>query len=88
MINFENIKYSYFHTDEPIAETSEGTYTDRNAEIKMIEYGWNHTISDVINSLIKNGLEIKSLREFDYSPYNCFPNMIEKEKVNLSLKNT
>ena len=77
---FENIKYSYFHTDEPIAETSEGTYTDKEANIKMIEYGWNHTISDVINSLISNGLEINSFKEFDYSPYNCFPNMIEKDK--------
>jgi ubiquinone/menaquinone biosynthesis C-methylase UbiE len=77
---FENIKYSYFHTDEPIAETSEGTYTDKEADIKMIEYGWNHTISDVINSLISNGLEINSFKEFDYSPYNCFPNMIEKDK--------
>ena len=77
---FENIKYSYFHTDDPIAETSEGTYTNKDANIKMIEYGWNHPISDVINALVKNGLEINSFREFDYSPYNCFPNMIEKDE--------
>ena len=78
--NFENLKYPYFHTDDPIEEISEGTYTDRNADIKMVEYGWNHSLSDVTNSLISNGLSIKSLNEHNYSPYNCFPKMIELEK--------
>lgn len=78
--DFEYIKYSYFHTDEPIEETIEGTYSDRNADIKMVEYGWNHTLADVTNALILNGLEINSLNEFTYSPYNCFPKMIEIEK--------
>lgn len=77
---FESIKYSYFHTEDPIEETFEGTYSDRNADIKMVEYGWNHTLSDVTNSLIGNGLTIHSLNEFNYSPYNCFSNMIELEK--------
>jgi hypothetical protein len=40
---------------------------------------WNHGISEVLNSLIKNGLEIKSFDEFDYSPYNCFNKTIEFE---------
>ncbi|MCB9247837.1 MAG: class I SAM-dependent methyltransferase [Ignavibacteriales bacterium] len=78
--NFEKIKYPYFHTDEPIEETISGTYADNNAKIEMVEYGWNHSISDVINSLINEGMEIKSFNEFCYSPYNCFPNMIEMEK--------
>ncbi len=77
---FEHLKHSYFHTDEPIEEEMEGTYTDRNAKIKMVEYGWNHTLSDVTTALIENGLQIKSFKEFNYSPYNCFPNMIEIEK--------
>jgi hypothetical protein len=32
-----------------------------------------------VNSLINNGLEIKSLDEFDYSPYNCFNKTVEIE---------
>ncbi len=75
--NIEFIKYPYFHTNEPIAESIEGTYSDRNADIKMVEYGWNHTISDVIGALIKNGLQICSFCEYPYSPYNCFPDMKE-----------
>jgi hypothetical protein len=46
----------------------------------MVEYGWNHPISDVVNSLISNGMKINLLKEFDYSPYNCFPNMVERDK--------
>jgi len=40
---------------------------------------WNHSLSEVINSLIRNGLEIKLLGEFDYSPHNCFNKTIEVE---------
>jgi hypothetical protein len=40
---------------------------------------WNHGLSEVINSLISNGLEINALDEFDYSPYNCFQNTLEFE---------
>lgn len=43
------------------------------------QLNWNHDISEVLNSLIKNGLEIKSLDEFDYSLYNCFNKTVEFE---------
>lgn len=76
--NFEKIKYNYFNT-EAIVETENGTYADRNARITQKNICWNHSISEVVNSLIKNGLEINSLNEFDYSPYNCFNMVIEFE---------
>lgn len=41
---------------------------------------WNHGLAEVLNSLTKNGLEIESLDEFDYSPYNCFNKTFEFEK--------
>lgn len=77
---FEYIKYPYFHSTKPIEETTQGTYSDTSADIKMVEYGWNHTLSDVSASLIKNGLLINSINEYPYSPYNCFPKMLEIEK--------
>lgn len=77
--NFEKIAYSYFNSGA-ITETESGTYADKTAEITQSYVMWNHGISEVINSLIKNGLEIKSLDEFDYSPYNCFNKTIEFEK--------
>lgn len=77
--NFEKFQYSYFHDDEPITEIPSKTYTDGNEELNVVQYSWNHTLSDVTNSLILNDLEITSLKEYNYSPYNCFPNMIEIE---------
>jgi hypothetical protein len=49
------------------------------ADITIYDVSWNHGISEVLNSLIKNGLEIKSFDEFDYSPYNCFNKTVEFE---------
>lgn len=69
--DFEKIGYRYFNTG-PIVETLEGTYADKGADLKQEYVNWNHSLSEVINGLIKNGLEIKRFDEFDYSPYNCF----------------
>lgn len=76
--NFQEITYSYFNAGA-IVEIENGTYADRNAEITQKSICWNHSMSDVVNSLIKNGLEINSLNEFDYSPYNCFNKTTEFE---------
>lgn len=76
--NFDKIGYRYFNSGA-ILETENGTYADKKADITQSYVMWNHGISEVLNSLIKNGLEIKSLDEFDYSPYNCFNNTIEFE---------
>ena len=71
---FKFIKYDYFNTTV-IEEETIGTYTDREAPIKSIEYGWNHPFSEIISVLIKNNLMIKEFMEFPFSPYNCFNNL-------------
>ncbi len=71
--DFEKIKYNYFKSGA-IVETESGTYAERNAEINQENVTWNHSLSEVVNSLIKSGLNIRSLDEYDYSPYNCFNN--------------
>jgi hypothetical protein len=52
---------------------------DKKAAISQSSVTWNHGLIEVLNSLIRNGLEINSLDEVDYSPYNCFNNTIEFE---------
>ncbi|MCF6271551.1 MAG: class I SAM-dependent methyltransferase [Melioribacteraceae bacterium] len=74
--DFKKIEYNYFNTG-PIVEKEEGTYTDKNAPISHESVGWNHSIGEVVNSLLKNGLEINSMMEFDYSPYDCFNETVE-----------
>jgi len=72
--DFEKIKYNYFNT-EVITEEISGTYTDRNAPIKSIEHGWNHSFSEIINALVKYNLQIQQFNELPFSPYNCFNNL-------------
>jgi SAM-dependent methyltransferase len=76
---YKNLKYSYFFEEEPIAEENAGSYADKLADIKQIEFGWNHPLSEVINSLINNGLTIEFLHEFPYSVYDVFPNTVKGE---------
>ena len=83
--NFENIAYRYFNSGA-ILETETGTYADENANISQDNIVWNHSLSEVINSLIINGLEINSMQELDYSPYNCFNNTIEFEPKKFRIK--
>lgn len=65
----EEVTYTY-HKTEPIIELEEHTYAAHNAEINMNSVTWNHSIGEVINALIKNGIEIKALSEY---PYTFFP---------------
>lgn len=74
--NFERINYNYFNAG-PIIENEEVTYADRTADLSQEYVCWNHSLSEVITSLIQNNLSIQTLEEYDYSPYNCFNNTIE-----------
>lgn len=74
--HFEKIGYNYFNTGA-IVETIEGTYADRTADLHQQYIMWNHSLGEVVNNLIRSGLEILSLDEFDYSPYNCFRRTVE-----------
>jgi 2-polyprenyl-3-methyl-5-hydroxy-6-metoxy-1,4-benzoquinol methylase len=74
-MNFERIAYRYFNSGA-IVEKEQGTYADRQADLQPLTITWNHSLADVVNSLIVSGLEINTLNEYDYSPQNCFlPNV-------------
>ncbi len=83
--DFTKIQYSYFNA-EAIVEYETGSYADKEAPIRTESIGWNHSISEVVNSLIKNELHINILNEYNYSPYNIFPNMVEISKGQFILK--
>jgi 2-polyprenyl-3-methyl-5-hydroxy-6-metoxy-1,4-benzoquinol methylase len=72
--NLEYIKYAY-HNAETIIEHKTGTYANRESEIEYDEYSWNHSLSEVINSLLNNGLQIEFFNEYPFSHYNCFNNL-------------
>ena len=52
----------------------------------MLEVGWNHGLSEVMQNLINAGLNIVSFQELDYSPCNCFRNTIEMTPGRFQIK--
>ncbi len=83
--NMEQLKYPY-HNAGVIETESTGSYADRHADIRYKEYGWNHSLSAIINSLIRHGLRIEFLNEYPYSPYNCFDKMVRGEDGNYRIQ--
>lgn len=76
--DFTHIEYNYFK-DEPIKEDESGTYADRYVEIEYSTITWNHSLSEVMQALINQNLQIEYFQEFDYSHYACFNNTVEFE---------
>ena len=64
--------FDYFNRGEPEVEIEKGTYADSNAEIEMKEYFWMHSLSEIFQALISNGLIIDDFKEYDFSPYKIF----------------
>ncbi len=75
----QKIGYRYFDHIDPYEEVEQGTYADTKADIAQREYFWSHSLATVFQSLLKQKLQVVDFQEFDFSPYNCFPNMKETE---------
>lgn len=83
--DFEGVNYNYFNEKE-IVETYEGTYADFSADIVQKYVMWNHSLSEILQNLINQNLEIKTFKEFDWSPYPCFKHVDEFEKGKWRIK--
>jgi len=79
------VRYSYFHTPEPTKWEPQCDYTspvkgslkwindDPDAVVTHGSYEWQHTLGDIINSLINAGLRIEYLHEFPGCCFDWFP---------------
>lgn len=72
------MKYGY-HQKDSIYEEYEGTYANKNSKMISREYGWNHSLGEVITSLADAGLHIEYLNEHDASPYEVFPGLVKND---------
>jgi len=72
------MKYGYMQ-DEAIYEEYEGTYANTDSKMVSKEYGWNHGLGEVINALTEAGLHIDYLNEYNESPYDVLPDLIQTE---------
>jgi SAM-dependent methyltransferase len=61
------LTYRYFNTGEPLRFETKGTYAEPDAEFEGVEYGWTHSMSDIINALLWVGLRIEYLHEFPFT---------------------
>ena len=75
-----HIKYPYFHQKEPIHFNDDyPDYSDSNYIPVNKTYEWMWSLSDIVNSLIRNGLKIEILNEYDRSFYKALPGMTKIE---------
>lgn len=59
---------------------STAAYADPNAKLKhSTEYGWQHTLGEIVTVLIQAGLSIEFLHEFEFCCYPMFKGMYERE---------
>jgi SAM-dependent methyltransferase len=70
--------YSYFTGALPDID-EEGSYTENGSEAVAKLAIWSHPLSSVVSALIESGIEILRLKEFPFSPHDCFDGMEERE---------
>lgn len=84
--NTPQLRYGY-HQDEVIYEEYEGTYAYTNSKMVSKEYGWNHGIAEVVTALTDAGLRVESLQEYDASPYDVLPDLVQQKNGLYTTKN-
>jgi SAM-dependent methyltransferase len=61
------LRYPYWSHAEPITLPVQGSYADRSAATDgLVEHGWDHSLGEIVTSLIDAGLRIDFLHEFDF----------------------
>lgn len=67
------VKYPYFHEQEPLAFPDQPCYSNWDEPVAETEYGWVHSLSDVVNAVIGGGLTLECIREYEYCTYGSHP---------------
>lgn len=71
------IQYHYFNDPTPDKTLAEGSYATSDTSIKHDEYTWSHSLSEIIQPLLNEGLSLEYFNEVPYSTMNCFSDMRE-----------
>lgn len=68
------VGYPYF-TDEALKFEEEYSYASSQVLVNKTEYGWNHSFSEIIDSLLSQGLSLEFFHEFPFCGWKPFPEM-------------
>lgn len=80
------VKYPYFHSPDPLRFETHGSYADQSADFQAVEYGWVHSLSDIINAIAQNKMRIEWMHEFADCGFQMFPFMEKNERGLWELK--
>jgi SAM-dependent methyltransferase len=68
------VRYPYWHRDDPLSWPTQGSYADPSAVIETpTEYGWQHSLGEIVTALARQGLVIEFLHEFDFVDWAAMP---------------
>jgi SAM-dependent methyltransferase len=71
------LRYPYFPSPEPMAFPTYGSYADPDAKVEQpVEYGWSHSIGEIITVLAEAGLRIEFLHEFPFTVFRATPFLV------------
>jgi len=70
---------SYFFSEDPQRIETTGSYATEDKGSSGVSYVWDHSLGEVINSLIEAGLRLEFLHEFPFAARAKFPFMQQGE---------
>jgi SAM-dependent methyltransferase len=61
------LAYPYWSHRAPISFAVKGSYADPSAPTEgLVEHGWDHSLGEIVSSVIEAGLRLEFLHEFDF----------------------
>lgn len=73
-------RYDYFPSPEPTAFAVHGSYADPDAKVEQeVEYGWAHSMGEIVTVLAQAGLRIEFLHEFPFTMFRAMPYLRESD---------
>jgi ubiquinone/menaquinone biosynthesis C-methylase UbiE len=61
------LTYPYWEHRNPLAFETRGSYADEAAHVETpMEYGWDHSLGEIVTALADAGLRIRKLREYPF----------------------
>jgi SAM-dependent methyltransferase len=71
--------YPYWQQTEPLKFDTHGSYATA-ADYHFVEYGWTHSLGEIVNALTAQGLHIEFLHEWPFLFFKMFPSMEQDEQ--------
>lgn len=70
-----SFKCNYFHRSEPTLWDDDPDYADAGYVPENVAYEWDWTISDIVTALLKAGLQLELLNEYEKLFFRLYPSM-------------